>query len=71
MNTRTKTFRRPDTGETKEFTASSYRIDQTNMRSTQREVAEFHFYRAEDGDRIDRQADGSFQDKYGVVWEPV
>ena len=70
MNGRTRTFRRLDTGETKDFTASSYRIDQTNQRSTKRESVEVHFYRADDGDRIDEKPDGSFQDKWGVVWVP-
>jgi len=68
MNGRTRTFRRPDTGETKDFTVDSYQIDTITHFSTQREVAEVNFYRADDGDRIDRQPDGSFQDKWGVVW---
>src|SRR5438445_9621530 len=71
MTGRTTTFRRPDTGETKDFTPERYRIDTTNQYSTQREGVEVHFYRANDGYRIDRTPDGSFQDKWGVVWEPV
>lgn len=64
-------FRRADTGEEKEFAPASYRNDTTTNYSTQREYADFHFFRAEDGDRIDHKPDGSYQDKWGVVWVPV
>lgn len=63
-----QTFRRVDTGEVKAFRADSYRIDTTNQHSTHVEIAEVNFYRAADGTRIDRQADGSFQEKWGEVW---
>jgi hypothetical protein len=70
MSRRTRTFRRPDTGEAKEFTEDSYRYDTITMHSTHREFAEFDFYRAANGDRIDRQPDGSYRDEWGVVWVP-
>jgi hypothetical protein len=71
MDGRRRTFRRADTGEIKDFTADSYRIDQTTQHSIQREEVVIHFYRADDGDRIDQKPDGSFRDKWGVVWAPV
>jgi hypothetical protein len=68
---KTRKFVRPDTGETKEFTEGSYRIDNTSMHSQSREIVEVSFYQSSDGGRIDRKPDGSFQDKYGTVWTPL
>ncbi len=65
-----RTFRRPDTGELKDFTPASY-VNDTGTMHHGRDVAEVHFLRADDGDRIDRKPDGGYQDKWGVVWEPV
>ena len=71
MSSGPKKFRRPDTGEVKDFWPDSYRNDTSSMHSTRREYAEIHCFRAADGDRIDQKKDGSFQDKWGVTWEPV
>lgn len=71
MSGQPRVFRCPATGVTKEFAASSYIIDQTNMHSRVRESKEFHFYRAADGTRIDEQPDGSYLTKHDVVWVPA
>lgn len=71
MSNQTKMFHCPTTGESKEFIADSYQNDTTTMRSTRRESVEIHFFRAADGERIDRQTDGSYKTKWGVVWVPA
>jgi hypothetical protein len=72
MNEPTRTFRRPDTGEEREFRASSHGIDTTTQFSAaRRDAATIHFYVAADGTRIDRRPDGTFQEKWGTVWVPV
>jgi hypothetical protein len=61
-------FIRPDTGEEKEFRPESYVVDNTTMHG--RASTHVHFFRAADGERIDKQQDGNFSTKWGVAWIP-
>lgn len=72
MKHQPQVFRRQDTGEEKEFWPDGYRYEITDQHDS--EVRPFHearFFRAADGDRIDLKPDGTYQEKWGVVWLPV
>jgi hypothetical protein len=61
-------FVRQDTGERKEFFEDSYTIDTTTQLSQSKESFTASFFKAHDGDRIDRKPDGTYRDKWGAVW---
>ena len=71
MNRRTRTFRCPDTGETKVLTEDTRRIDVTTNFSEQVAIDEIEYYVSSDGDIIERLRDGSYRDDFERAWVPV
>jgi hypothetical protein len=63
-------FVRTDTGDAKEFIEDHRTIDETTHHSQRREVVHATYYRSQDRHVIKLMPDGSYQDRYGIVWKP-
>jgi hypothetical protein len=71
MNGQIRTFRRPDTGERRDFALKKEEFDTSDKRFVYDFLPAFEaFFQADDRYRIDEHPDGSFRDGSGVLWLP-